>query len=715
MTETLCQMSDALLTLQRCREKLLYLDNKVENLQRLSSSSHSIPPSAPPPSPAVPATSFGPPNSMVGGRASPRCHECHGPIGEYHAKYPHGIGSCPLQHYDMCPGDISEGKDRGGHMWKGCPFNYLAPDASNYEDTSQVDSQDKSPSEFSYTSLKSLDKSYVPSREVSPAGRRPKTRSMETGVHTPLHRSHAGVETASPLNIHPSSSSEQVLPQAGKKGGLKEDLLLEAELAELAIAEDRLDKLKKARDRKQRVLEDFDRLSRQSQGEGAVGKKVLMETVDSIKAKNSQPELSRLGTTSYQGPSIDQMRRDPSNRVTVEQLMDGEVHVIPALSNANNRSQLGQPRLKTPHPSHNDHRRVNTLSQAARSPVTPVLKKETHYRWETGVDRYGVEYRSLVEVTPVKSPQFTKSRTLIPMEDGWVYDEELGRAYKKSSRQDHPPVQHNGQTHRFGLAHERYRTSSTPPRLGRPVLRSPSREKRTQSGTDRYPSRVYIESNPHTDREGKALSISDHARQLPLECARSVTSKNINFAMFMYGAIKELHSARIGATQPLEDGVMEAKLLNIIHVTCLNSTSADFKPTAWSVGRTYNNLVQSKVESGRESWLDFDQLHRGSPHAAEMVAAEREHRSALAEQLRPKRDPKKGDKGDKGDKSEKEKRPLCTTWNSSDVEGKCKWESEHPDTKCNRAHFCSYCEKKTGNTRTNHQESFCKRKEEGDK
>ena len=180
------------------------------------------------------------------------------------------------------------------------------------------------------------------------------------------------------------------------------------------------------------------------------------------------------------------------------------------------------------------------------------------------------------------------------MEDGWVYDEELGRAYKKSSRQDHPPVQHNGQTHRFGLTHERYRTSSTPPRLGRPVLRSPSREKRTQSGTDRYPSRVYIESNPHTDREGKALSISDHARQLPLECARSVTSKNINFAMFMYGAIKEIHSARIGATQPFEEGVMEAKLqhlLNIIHVTCLNATKGGHqnkKPTKiWNFAKPH--------------------------------------------------------------------------------------------------------------------------------
>ena len=51
---------------------------------------------------------------------------------------------------------------------------------------------------------------------------------------------------------------------------------------------------------------------------------------------------------------------------------------------------------------------------------------------------------------------------------------------------------------------------------------------------------------------------------------------------------------------------MEAKLqhlLNVIHVTCLNSTNSDFKSKAWSVGRTYNNLVQAKVDS-KERKLD---------------------------------------------------------------------------------------------------------------
>ena len=136
----------------------------------------------------------------------------------------------------------------------------------------------------------------------------------------------------------------------------------------------------------------------------------------------------------------------------------------------------------------------------------------------------------------------------------------------------------------------------------------------------------------------------------------------------------------------------------------------EHEPTAWSVGRSYHYLVQSKVDSGRESWLDFEHLHRGSPHASEMVAAEREHRLALANQLKLKQE---GDR--ERVKKNGDKKPLCTSWNTSEVEGRCKWEAEHPDSKCYKAHYCSYCEKKTGNTRTNHQEKFCKRKSEDGK
>ena len=129
----------------------------------------------------------------------------------------------------------------------------------------------------------------------------------------------------------------------------------------------------------------------------------------------------------------------------------------------------------------------------------------------------------------------------------------------------------------------------------------------------------------------------------------------MSFALFMYGAVSDLHSSMVGLSSPMEESILAAKLqhiMNVIHVTCLNASPTEFKPVAWSVGRTYHNLVQSKVDLGRESWSEFNTLYRGSPHAAEMVAAEREHRVALTK-------PPKSDKEVKVDnKTDKVKKPL---------------------------------------------------------
>ena len=146
-------------------------------------------------------------------------------------------------------------------------------------------------------------------------------------------------------------------------------------------------------------------------------------------------------------------------------------------------------------------------------------------------------------------------------------------------------------------------------------------------------------------------------------------------------------------------------MMNVVHVTCLNSNAGEFKPVSWSVGRTYHNLVQAKLDSGREHWSQFESLYRGSPHASEMVSAEREHRAALAKVPPPPANRKDDLRANK---------KLCTTWNDSAVEGKCKYEVEHPGEKCNRQHSCSYCDNK-GFTRNHHQDRFCKRKGDSEK
>ena len=198
----------------------------------------------------------------------------------------------------------------------------------------------------------------------------------------------------------------------------------------------------------------------------------------------------------------------------------------------------------------------------------------------------------------------------------------------------------------YYVDNSRQRSVSTPVRHRREGAHSPDRSYvRRGTSTDNR-GREESHYSASEDREGKCQSLTSHARNLPVEYARSVTNKNMSFALFMYGAVSELHSSLVGLSAPMESCVLEAKLqhiMNVIHVTCLNASPTEFKPVAWSVGRTYHNLVQSKVDLGRESWSEFNHLYRGSPHAAEMVAAEREHRVALARQPKSER----GSRGEK--------------------------------------------------------------------
>ena len=344
--------------------------------------------------------------------------------------------------------------------------------------------------------------------------------------------------------------------------------------------------------------------------------------------------------------------------------------------------------------------------------------EEPLYRMMTKTDKYGVEYRELVRVSPPRPEPQQRQRLVVDGDNGWSYDQHTGCMYRTGQGYQSPnhTAVNNGSwrpgsnsPHHHAIQ-ARCKTVTTPAETGRSHHQLIGDRSR-----DRFPGIIPLDTDQAEQREGKVpKSIASHARDMPVEYAKSATAKNINLAMFMYGAISEIHSSRIGISPALEPGVLEAKLqhlLNVINVTCLNACPTDFKPVAWSVGRTYHNLGQAKVDSGRENWTDFEQYHRSSPHAAEMVAAEREHRVALN---KPKYKPNTEKRGEV-DKKEDQDKPVCTTWNNFEEEGKCRWESENPGEKCYKLHECRYCKKKHPYSRTKHQERFCKWKQEEDK
>ena len=680
-------------TLEQCSLKLQKLSGDIDRIRSLSNTTSSADLLAPPPTPASPTT-------MTGKRAAARCHECHGPIAGYHQGYPHGLGICQLEHYDMCPGGILE-KDRGGHSWTACPPEYEPPGekelATNMED--QFSPTD--PGHSSPEGSKGDKDDFESVEEVFDGMDNQRSVWTDPAIKINLLKSPLPKEDVLTKNIDEKSEA---------------DLLIEAELAELKIAEEEEKKLLEVaniRKRKEQSLQNIARLARQAQGEGARTRTSLHANIDMIRTSNRQQDLSRREASGYQGPTMPDIRKDTRTGEDVDVLMDTVYH-IPAFSNARH----GQPRLKQHKsqvsPAITQNRQDSFTRVNREPPAHRPVREETLFKWVYRRDQYGRDYKELVEASPERHPPVPKE--VVEADPGWYYDEQSGRMYMGQ-----PPAPTNGHASSAMMGGNPHIYSDsriegqTPARQQHraEVSHTPAAVRSDVIRSERFPGIVPLVTNSTEEKEGKIpLSIASHARNLPMEYARSATSKNMNFAVFMYGAIHELHSSRIGITPAMQRGVLEAKLqhlLNVIHVTCLNSSAADFKPVAWSVGRTYHNLIQAKVDSGREGWTDFDVLHRGSPHAAEMIAAEREHRAALT--AKPEKVVKKTDRKD----DRKDEKPTCTTWNEYEEEGKCKYEAEHPGEKCNRSHHCSYCKKKYPANHTLHQARFCKRKLEDEK
>ena len=378
-------------TLENCSLKLQVVSERIDRIRKISNS-NSISPTkliAPPPTPTSQPES---PASMPPKRKTARCHECHGPISGYHQGYPHGLGICQLEHYDLCPGNVL-GKDRGGHSWTPCPAEYVPPAAHCQDDdletaAADYDSQDSNASDPDYISGDRFS-------SFPPFGR-PETRS---GKEDDGIRVCAGSDFAPGSKT--SGASKSVKPPivpAQKETDV--DFLLQAELAELALAEKKEKKLKEIADiRKKRdqTQQNIERLSRQAQGEGARRKETIHDNIDMLRTANQHQRGSRRDESGYKGPTIEDIRRDDFTRGLVEPLME-HVYSIPSFSNAPQHRQ-GQPRLKKTNP-HITPTATAISGEGEDSRGLP----STLYKWVMKRDQYGVEYKELGEVPQEKSP-----------------------------------------------------------------------------------------------------------------------------------------------------------------------------------------------------------------------------------------------------------------------------------------------------------------------
>ena len=245
--------------------------------------------------------------------------------------------------------------------------------------------------------------------------------------------------------------------------------------------------------------------------------------------------------------------------------------------------------------------------------------------------------------------------------------------------------------------------SKTPTRIDHRVHREPLA---AAPQYERAPS--YIA--PSDDKQGKDSKtplLVQYARNCPVAWTSKVTSDKLNMGLWCWAYISELLASRTGDTSTLAHGELEARMqhfLNVLEIALQPSNPTEYDGQSWKVARLYAEKVQQKVDKG-SSWVAFEQRYGADSHPHELMAAQTE----LAPKVKPRepREPKEVKKGDKV-KDSREKR-TCTTWNTSEVENKCKFEADYEGRECNNKHECSWCKDKHKRSLP-HQRTFCRQR-----
>ena len=194
---------------------------------------------------------------------------------------------------------------------------------------------------------------------------------------------------------------------------------------------------------------------------------------------------------------------------------------------------------------------------------------------------------------------------------------------------------------------------------------------------------------------------TEYSRYCQVDYAEKVKVDNANLVMFCYGYVSQILASRQGHIAQMSNTEINGRLqplLHLLELTAMFSTNSDYSSYAWHRARNYNARIFSDLDHGNTSWSSI-----GSKMDPTSMMQSIE---AVPKGFKKEREVIERRKGDDA--------PPCPKWNTCEVQGKCSYEVENPGKTCNRPHICSFCFAKFGHTKTNHKESSCRKKEDGD-
>ena len=682
--------------------------------------------------PLPPGRNLSVPMSQSGRKRTRRCHGCHGLNNEDHASVPLGAGRCPLVHNDDCEGGIVLGKDKKGREWRPCPPNYVGP-------SRQVDLGDFTDEEYYSEAENHEEKSVI--EEVGD-GFLPGLSSCPPSGTTTTTMGAYGLPIPSVSTTTVSSVQTPVVLSAPQDSNLAD------ELSRLRIERGVLEEQAKLKEQQRASAESVE-LRRQLQAEKDRIAQLRNATRPSLADKHLQSGPTDFDSH-YKGPSMKDIRKVKGLRKRVEQRVDGVRVDIPSLGHRQSAPGLGQtlgaiPRQSTTHrPETQPDKEYQEFKdfQAWRlrnatggtgesdSDVSPPRAIKAVHKLKNGNqdlpaadplsepsdseeesnqpvilvyrrDKFGNKYRCF---EPYLAHQGVASPSAI--KNTWVTDPVTGREYKQAVTVN-PGTNSHGQHRQSGssshIKHTDHRVESETPGTGfRKGMRSPSRSGDRRS--DRLPGIIPLDTKEGRSDDKKSVTIVDWARNCPVTYAEKVKFEEMNLPLWVWAVISEILASRTGLSPDMPRGELEARLqhlLCVLQVALVNSEKTDFTTKGWTIASIYAKRVQQKLDRGLESWEDFNRFGY-DPHPSEMISAKTE-----ADKRAPVTVKKK--EGDK-QTGNKDKKVMCTTWNNSEVEGKCKYLVDNPSsTRCYRRHDCSYCIEK-GHGTFMHQRRFCKKR-----
>ena len=654
------------------------------------------------------------------------CHGCHSPIDEGHQGYPSGAEKCPLDHWEDCAGGIP----RDNTDWRPCPCS-SASEGSGIGSGNDSDLLERTVAEpeVQGVGLGAAVTEEVLLAESVPAGNEEKSEKiigLDSSDTDDEENALAKLEDAYALLHEQKIKQDKEKTERVKRERRERIAFLKSENGKLSSAmggdiggtkrkvTSKLPQIKPAvtkplKTKPGHASSNKDVLDKHDVGAGAWGP-AFQDHLNRNQLNSAQytPGEDRI----YSGLDINEIRKIPEMRAEVDGLINLIKSKVPSLDCRPSHV----PGQKLPPPQHgSEHAEIIEDFVFHRQPdgtlakvrvVSDLVEATSEPQHKSHVDDLETSSDEDCDMVPKTGYRFRWMRD----SDGEKYNVEEKIPEKPSSRKVYQYVRDASGRSYKRLVPVKSKpiavSSTTTPRYIDHRSTTANLDVRSVE-SERRPGFISVSTGPTVEEKqgkGNTPDIVQYARDCPVSWTSKVTSEKINLALWSWSYIAHLLASRTGQAPSLGQGELEARMqhfLNVLEIALQPSSSSEFEGHSWRIARLYAEKIQNKVDRG-ENWIKFDEKYGRDSQPSELMAAR--------EEIGPKLQVRKV-KGKEEEKKELPKGPrrLCTTWNTSTVEGKCDWEVQNEGKACDRRHDCTWCKEK-GKRSLFHQRTFCRQR-----